>query len=53
MHLFVCNLNAYGCFELHTEPENVINKSPLFSLHKVGRYVNIFPFSENEYLRGY
>ena len=26
MHLFVCNLNAYGCFELHTEPENVVNK---------------------------
>ena len=27
MHLFVCNLNAYGCFELHTEPENVVNKN--------------------------
>ena len=32
MRLSVCNLNAYGCFELHTEPENVVNKiSIIFS----------------------
>ena len=32
MHLFVCNLNVYGCFELHTEPEKVVNKiSVIFS----------------------
>ena len=32
MHLFVCNLNAYGCFEPHTESENVVNKiSVIFS----------------------
>ena len=26
MYLFFCNLNAYSCFEFHTEPENVVNK---------------------------
>ena len=33
MHLFVCNLNAYDCFEPHTEPENVVIKiSVIFSV---------------------
>ena len=33
MHLFVCNLNAQGCFELHTETENDVSSiSVIFSL---------------------
>ena len=42
MPLFVCNFKCLGCFELHTESENVVNRISVIFSFQSWQVCNVF-----------